>query len=154
MRVRAMSTHWPGASSDAAVRNIDKNHTMNSGCVTSLEHVGVRNARGHALGRRELGPEQPHAVDQGGDEHDRELDPPAEVELPDQQAHQAADDDAHGPPRVQHVQAMRLVFGVEGGGEGVDGRLHQPPADAAQQHARPDRPVDAERTLRGRRRRP
>ena len=31
-----MSTHWPGASSDAAVRNIDSHSTMNNGRPNSL----------------------------------------------------------------------------------------------------------------------
>ena len=35
VRVKAMSTHCPGASSDAAVRNIDRNQTMKSGRATS-----------------------------------------------------------------------------------------------------------------------
>ena len=36
VRDNARSTHCPGASSDAAVRNIEQNNTRNMGCASSL----------------------------------------------------------------------------------------------------------------------
>src|SRR5438552_10758337 len=36
VRVKAISTHWPGASSDAAVKNMHKNQMTNNARSTSL----------------------------------------------------------------------------------------------------------------------
>src|SRR2546426_7933341 len=62
VRLNARSTHWPGASSEAAVRNIDRNSTRNRTSAASgpftraidhLEDIAVdRLAKEEALERR------------------------------------------------------------------------------------------------------
>src|SRR3546814_3795784 len=45
-------------------------------------------------------------------------------------------------PILQHVEPVGRVFGIELRGQRIDRRLGQSPADAAEQHARPDEPID------------
>ena len=92
------------------------------------EHFARGNAGGRALGFREApGREQQEDERGGRQHHDRELVAPVQIERADGEAGDAADDDAARPPRVQHVELVRLVLGIERRRQRIDDRLGAAP---------------------------
>jgi hypothetical protein len=117
---------------------------------TLLEHRLVGDARGHALGDRELLREHHHAVGDDRQEDQGHLPFPADraadrladhpvVAHGDRQ--DAAEDQAAGPSGVQDVQPLGLGVREEGGDDRVDHRLDRPVAQGHDERADVEDPV-------------
>ena len=92
---------------------MEKNHTRKNGRKNSLIispaeiPAATRSVGGNLLASKH------DAKDHCRDQHACHLQPPVKVQLAEASAEQSADNQSARPPRVQHVQPVRLLFGIE-----------------------------------------
>ena len=96
VRVSVRSIHWPGASSDAAVRNMHPHQTRNigrRGISANISRHGTPSAARSVRGKRTRAQRD---RDQRRRDHQRELAAPADPERAGGDADQSADDQPAG----------------------------------------------------------
>ena len=91
------------------------------------QHIGVGNPGGHALLHGKFLLQHHPAVNRGGDQIESHLPPPRirAAGRAEQNGQHAAQDQAPGPARVQHVQVVGLALREYRGGDGIDRRFHR-----------------------------